>query len=77
MKFKVTISSSKFFFFCYLLHWKPVKSDEHAFYFILKAFFRSQDIKVFVTTFSSSKKNGFIIKISLTSKFMMSQPGLK
>ena len=50
---------------------------KNAFYFILKSYFRSQDIKVLVTTFWSYRKNGFIRKIRLTSKFMTSQPGLQ
>ena len=41
------------------------------------AFFRSQDIYVFIMTFWSCIKNGLIRKIRLTSKFMMSQPGLQ
>ena len=40
-------------------------------------FFRSQDIYVFLVTFWSCIKNGLIRKIRLTSKFMMSQPGLQ
>ena len=43
----------------------------------LKSSFRSQDIKVFVTTFWSCRKNGLIRKIKLTSKFVTSQPGLQ
>ena len=41
------------------------------------AFFRSQGIYVFLMTFWSCIKNGLIRKIRLTSKFMMSQPGLQ
>ena len=46
-------------------------------FFHLKNSFRSQDIYVFVTTFWSCRRNGLIRKISLTSKFMTSQPGLQ
>ena len=61
----------------YLLDWKPFKNYEKCFLFRLKSFFRSQDIKVFVTTFWSCRKNSLIRTIKLTSKFMMSQPGLQ
>ena len=61
----------------YLLDWKPFKIDEKGFLFHLKSSFRSQDIQVFVTTFCSCRKNGLIGKIRLTSKFIMSQPGLQ
>ena len=44
---------------------------------MMKNFFRSQDILVFVTTFWSCRKNNLIRKIGLTSKFMTSQPGLQ
>ena len=54
---------------CYLVDWKPFKNDENAFYFVLKA--------LFVKTFWSCRKNDLIRKISLTSKFMTSQPGLQ
>ena len=46
-------------------------------FFHLKNSFRSQDIYVFVTTFWSCRRNGLIRKITLTSKFMTSQPGLQ
>ena len=59
----------------YLLHWKPFKSDEKCFLFHLKSSFRSQYIQVFVMTFWSCKKNGFLRKIRLTEKFTTSQPG--
>ena len=64
---------------CYLLDWKPFKNDGKCFFFTLKSSFCSQDInsQVFVTTFCSSRKNGLIINIRLTSKFMTSQPGLQ
>ena len=56
-------------------------SDSHlpkkCFLFHLKSSFRSQDIKVFVTTFWAFRKNDLIKKIRLTSKFMTSQPGLQ
>ena len=45
--------------------------------FHLKSSIRSADIYVFVTTFWSCRKNGFIRKIKLTSKFMTPQPGLQ
>ena len=54
---------------CYLVDWKPFKNDENAFYFVLKA--------LFVKTFWSCRKNDLIRKISLTSKFMTSLPGLQ
>ena len=62
---------------CYLLDWKPFKSDEKCFLFCFKSSFRSQDILVFVTTFRSCRKNDLIRKIRLTSRFMTSQPGLE
>ena len=66
-------------FFFHLLDWKPFKNDGKCFLFHLKSSFRSQDIKVFVTTFWSCRKNDLIrkIKTRLTSKFMTSQPGLQ
>ena len=62
---------------CYLLDWQPFKNDEKCSLFHLKSSFRSEDIYVFVTTFSLSTKNSSIRKIRLTSKFMASQPGLQ
>ena len=62
---------------CYLLDWKRFKNDRKCFLFHLESSFCFQDIKVFVTTLSSCRKNGLIRKIRLTSKFMMSQPGLQ
>ena len=59
---------------CYLLDWKPFKSDKKFFLFQLKSSFCSQDIQV-VTTFWSCRKSGLIRKIRLTSKFMTWQPG--
>ena len=59
---------------CYLLHWKTFKNHDKCFLFHLKISFRFQDIKVFVMTFWSCRKNGLIWKIILTSKFMTSQP---
>ena len=53
---------------------KPFKSDEKR---CFKSSFRSQDIYVFVSTIWLCRKNGFIRKINLTSKFMTSQPGLQ
>ena len=55
----------------------PLEMMKNAFYFILKALFCPQDILVFVTTFWSSRKNGLIKKIRLTSKLMTSPPGLQ
>ena len=60
-----------------ILDWKPFKNDDKCFLFYLKSACHSQDILVFVTIFRSCKKNGLIRKISLTSKFMSSQPGLQ
>ena len=57
---------------CCLLDWKPFKSDEKCFLFLLKSSFSSQDIYFSVTTFWSYRKNGLIKKIRLTSK-----PGLE
>ena len=62
---------------CYLLDWKPFKSDEKSFLFYLKSSFHSQDILVFVTTFRSCRKNDLIRKTRLISRFMTSQPGLQ
>ena len=61
----------------YLLDWKPFRSYVKCFLFYLKSSFRSRDISVFVLTFWSFRKNSLIGKISLTSKFMTSQPGLQ
>ena len=54
-----------------------LKMMKNVFFFSLKSFFCSQDINFFVTTFWLCRKNSLIRKIRLTSKFMMSQPGLK
>ena len=54
---------------------KSFKNDQNCFLFHLKSYFRSQDISVFVKTFSSFGKSGLIRKTRLTSKFMASQPG--
>ena len=43
--------------------------------FHLKNSFCSPDIKGFVLTFWSCRKNGLIRKIGLPSRFMTSQPG--
>ena len=43
------------------------------FYYILKSFFRSQDIYILVLTFGHAE-NSLIRKIRLISKFMTSQP---
>ena len=61
----------------YLLQWKLFKNDEKSFLLHFKSFFRSQDIEIFVLTFWSCRKNSLIRKITLTSKFMMSQRGLQ
>ena len=43
----------------------------------VKSSFLSQNIYVFVTWFWYCRKNDLISEIRLTSKFMMSQPGLQ
>ena len=63
--------------FVLILYWKPFQNDEKCFLLHLKNSFRFQGIYVFVTTFWSCRKNGLIRKITLTSKFMTSQPGLQ
>ena len=50
---------------------------KNAFYFILKALFVLKRFNFFITAFWSCRKNDFIRKITLTSKFMTSQPGLQ
>ena len=60
-----------------MLDRKPFKNNEKCFLFYLENSFRSQDIKVVVTTFWSCTKDGLIREIRLTSKFMKSQPGLQ
>ena len=62
---------------CYLLDWKPFKNNKKWFYFIWKALFVLKKFQGFFTTFRLCRKNGFIRKITLTSKFMMSQHGLQ
>ena len=52
---------------------KVMKND---FYYILKSFFRSQDIYILVLTFGHAE-NSLIRKIRLISKFMTSQPRLQ
>ena len=59
----------------YFFQWKPFRNYEKCLLFYLKRFFCSQDITVFVLTFWPSRKNGFIRKIRLISKFITSQPG--
>ena len=73
---RIARKSRKWNDLCYLLDWKPFKSDEKWFLFHLKSYFRSQDILVFVTTFRSCRKSGLIRRVILTSKLMASQPGL-
>ena len=48
----------------------PLKMIENVFLFHLKSSLGSQDVKLFVTTFWSCRKNGLIRKIRSTSKFM-------
>ena len=50
---------------------------ENAFYFILKALFALEIFKFLSRLFGHAEKNDWIRKISLTSKFMTSQPGLQ
>ena len=54
----------KFVLFAWL---KVLKNDGKCLLFHLKNSFRSQDILVFVTTFSSCRKNGLLKMIKLTS----------
>ena len=55
---KVRLSpSKKKFVICQIE--SPLNMTKNVFLFHLKSFFRSQDIKVFVTTFWSCRKNGF------------------
>ena len=49
----------------------------NAFYFILKALFILEIFHFFVTTSWSCRENDLIRKVRLTSKFMVSQPGLQ
>ena len=67
---------SKKFCVIYLIE-SPLKVMKNAFYFILKALFVPKIFKFFVTTFWSCRKNRLIRKVSLTSKFMTSQPVLQ
>ena len=69
-EFQVRLSSSKKICVICLIE-SALKMMKNAFYSILK------DIEVFVTTFWSCRKNGLIRKMRLTSKFIMSQPGLE
>ena len=62
--FKVTLTFQKILY--YFFDWKPFRSDEKCFLFCLTSFSRSQDIKVFVTTFWSCRKNSFTRKIRVT-----------
>ena len=50
---------------------------KNTFYFILKDLFVLNNVSVFLRTFRLCRKNGLIRKIRLTSKFMMSRPGLQ
>ena len=74
--FKVWFSPSKIIL-CYLLDSKQFKSDENAFYFILKALFVFKICKFLSRLFWSCRKNGLIRNISWTLKFMTSQLGLQ
>ena len=65
---KVGLSPPKKFF--YLHQWKPFKSDEKCFLFRLKSSFCSQDFEIFVLTFWSCRKIGFIRKIRLSSEIV-------
>ena len=55
----------------------PLKMMKNTFYFLLKALFVLKIFKFFVTTFRLCRKNDLIRKITLTSKFITSQPGLQ
>ena len=55
----------------------PLKALWICFLFLSKSSFISLGICIFVMTFWSCRKNGLFRKIRLTSKFMMSQPGLQ
>ena len=50
---------------------------KNAFYFLLKALFVLKIFKFFIATFRLCRKNDLIRKITLTSKFITSQPGLQ
>ena len=54
---------------------KSFKNDEKCFSFHLTSCFPSEDIKIFVLSFWSCRKNGLIRNIRLISKSMTSQPG--
>ena len=45
------------------------------FLFYFESSFDSRDIEKFILTSWTSKKNSFVTKIKLISKFIMSQPG--
>ena len=59
----------------YLLQWKPFKNDKRCFLFHLKCSFHSREFQIFVLNFWSSRKNGLIRNIRLSSKLMTSQAG--
>ena len=62
-KIKFGLSPSKIrFFICF--NESPVKMMKNVFHFILKAFFRSQDIQFFVLTFWPFRKDGLIRKVN-------------
>ena len=72
-EFKVGLSPSKKIVISFIE--SPLKLMKNAFYFILKALFVLKIFRFFVMTLWSYRKKGLIRKISLTSKFMMPQPG--
>ena len=53
----------------------PLKKMKNVFFYFKFKALHSQDIFVFVLTFLVMYKNGFIRKLRLVLKFMMSQPG--
>ena len=61
----------------YLLDWKPFKNDENVFYFNLKALSVLKIFKFLSRLLKTTRKNGLIRKIRLTSKFITSQPDLQ
>ena len=53
----------------------PLKIMKNPFYFTLRSLCFLKIFKVFIMTFWSCRKNDFVRKIGLISKFMTSQPG--
>ena len=72
IKVEVSPSRKKMF---YLFQWNPFKMLEHDFYIILKALFVLKIFRFLFWFFLSFKNNSLIRKITLTLKFMTSQPG--